>query len=396
MTSLKEAPAQGSQQAGGVAALFGRTRGQTSLRPYTLLVIVILSWVVLNVLTGGIFLSQRNLGLLALQTSITAMAAISAVMLMVTANFDLSTGSAVALVGVVVAYITVVLHLDSSVAILAAIAVGMVMGAWQGLWVRIGVPSFIVTLAGQLYFRGISLAVTKGETIGPVPSGMTSFATGYLAPELSIALIAIGVGAFIVFQLAAANHASRLGLLTAPRIAAFRASVPALLFAVPAIWIASSQGIPYLILLLSVLLLIAEVIMRRTAFGAHLYAIGGNPEAARLTGINIGRTVFRDFLLAGFMYGVIGVALTARLGGAVAGSAGLSLEFDAITAAVVGGTSLFGGRGTIMGALLGSLLVGGLANGMSLLNVPIYYQQITKGVVLLLVVAADFIGRHND
>ena len=111
------------------------------------------------------------------------MAAISAVMLIVTANFDLSTGSAVALVGVVVAYLTVVLHLDTSVAILAAIAVGLAMGAWQGFWVTVvGVPSFIVTLAGQLYFRGISLAATKGETIGPVPIDMTQFATGYLAP----------------------------------------------------------------------------------------------------------------------------------------------------------------------------------------------------------------------
>ncbi len=185
------------------------------------------------------------------------------------------------------------------------------------------------------------------------------------------------------------------GLVTTPWTKALRASVPAILVAIPAIWVSSLNGIPYLILLLAVLLVVAEVVMRRTAFGARLYAIGGNPEAARLAGINSGRTIFWDFLLAGFMYGVIGVALTARINGAVAGAPG-SCSVRSHYAAVVGGTSLFGGRGTIIGALLGSLLVGGLANGMSLLNVPLFYQQITKGVVLLLVVAADFVGRRND
>ena len=150
-----------------------------------------------------------------------------------------------------------------------------------------------------------------------------------------------------------------------------------------------------MVLLVAFSTLGAEFVMRRTRFGARLYAIGGNPEAARLSGIEVGRTIFWNFVIAGLFYGITGVALTARVSGAIGGTAGLFLELDAIAAAIIGGTSLAGGRGRILGRSLGALLMGSLNNGMSLMNVPTFYQNTARGAVLLLAVALDQLSRRR-
>ncbi len=375
---------------------FVSLRQQVALRNYTLLAVVVVTWIVFQVLTNGIFLTQRNLTLLALQTTITALAAISAVMLIVTRNFDLSVGSAVALVGVVVAWLTVRLDVDPLLAVPIAILVGIAMGAWNGWWVtRVGVPSFIVTLAGLLVFRGVSLIITNSATISPVPKSMTGFATGFLPSALSIALVCVLFGGYAVFLVADSRRAQAFGLIrdVGPRVT--RLLIPAGIGAVIAIYVSSTNGLPLLVLLLGACVLAAEILMRRTRYGARLYAIGGNPEAARLAGVHVGRAIFWDFVIAGFAYGITGVALTARVSGAVSGSAGLFLELDAITAAIIGGTSLAGGRGTILGALLGAALMGSLNNGMSLLNVGTPYQDTARGLVLLAAVAIDVVGRRR-
>src|SRR6478672_1559742 len=174
-----------------------RLAQSSALRDSMLLLVLAAVWLFFFLATDGTFLTQRNLVLLALQTSIVSLAAISAVMLIVTRNFDLSVGSAVALVGVVVAVLTVKHGVGTVPAVAAGIAAGLVMGAWQGLWVtRLGVSSFIVTLAGMLYFRGISMIATNGETVAPVPESLTDLATGFLAPLPSAALV---IGVFLVF-----------------------------------------------------------------------------------------------------------------------------------------------------------------------------------------------------
>jgi ABC-type xylose transport system permease subunit len=367
-----------------------------ALRDSTLLLVVAAIWIFFQVATEGTFLTQRNLVLLALQTSIVSLAAISAVMLIVTRNFDLSVGSAVALVGVVVAVLTVKHDVHPALAVVAALAVGVAMGAWQGLWVtKMGVSSFIVTLAGMLYFRGISMIATDGSTIAPLPDSLADLATGFLGPAPAIAVIVGAVAVLAAFKVAGARHARELGVVAQVGPAVARALAPFLVGAAAFTWLASKQGIPYLVLLVAGVATAAEIVMRRTPFGLKLYAIGGNPEAARLSGIPIARVVFIDFLIAGLAYGVTGLALTARVGGAVAGSAGLFLELDAISAAIIGGTSLTGGRGRVFGALVGALLMGSLNNGMSLMNVPTFYQETARGVVLLLAVAADQLRRRR-
>ena len=191
------------------------------------------------------------------------------------------------------------------------------------------------------------------------------------------------------------RRARELGVIERLEPALARAVIPAVVAALVALFVVSWQGIPYLVLLVACCAIAAETVMQRTRYGAQLYAIGGNPEAARLSGINIRRAILYNFVIAGFFYGVTGVALTARVGGAVAGSAGLFLELDAIAAAIIGGTALTGGRGRVFGALVGALLMGSLNNGMSLMNVAPFYQDTARGAVLLLAVALDHLSRRR-
>lgn len=374
-----------------------RLLSNRSLRDSTLLLVLAAIWLFFYFATNGTFLTQRNLILLALQTAIVGLAAISAVMLIVTRNFDLSVGSAVALIGVVVALLTVKFNVDPIIAVLVCIGVGLLMGAWQGWWVtRMKVSSFIVTLAGMLYFRGISMIATNGATVAPLPPALKQIATGFLPPDVSIVLIVAAFGLFAAFNIFELRRGLALGIVKNPKGELVRAQLPALVAATAAIWLASSKGVPYLIVLVAVCAIAADVLMRRTRFGVQLYAIGGNPEAARLSGINVDRMIFINFLIAGLGYAITGVALTARVSGAIAGSAGLFLELDAIAAAIIGGTSLSGGRGRVFGALVGALLMGSLNNGMSLMNVPTFYQDTARGIVLLLAVAIDQLSRRRS
>ena len=369
---------------------------RSALRDSMLLVVLAAVWAFFYFATDGIFLTQRNLVLLALQTAIVSLAAISAVMLIVTRNFDLSVGSAVALVGVVLALLTVRHDVNPVVAVIISIIAGVLMGAWQGWWVtKLGVSSFIVTLAGMLYFRGVSMIATNGATVAPLPKPLTGFATGFLPASASIVAVIAALGFYAAFRLVEFRRARSLNVIEKLGPVLLRALAPPVVATVVAVWIVSWQGIPYIVLLVAISMIGAEFLMRRTRFGARLYAIGGNPEAARLSGINVQGTIFWNFVIAGFFYGVTGVALTARVSGAIGGTAGLFLELDAIAAAIIGGTSLAGGRGRVLGALLGALLMGSLNNGMSLMNVPTFYQNTARGVVLLLAVALDQLSRRR-
>jgi D-xylose transport system permease protein len=388
-TELKSTTA--SRRAFSTSALRATIRAP---RDSMLLLVLAAVWLFFYFATNGTFLTQRNLLLLALQTSIVSLATINAVMLIVTRNFDLSVGSAVALVGVILALMTVKFGFSLVIGVFAAIAGGLIMGAWQGLWVaRIGVSSFIVTLAGMLYFRGLSMIATNGATVAPLPDSLTDLATGFLPRAPSTAVIIVAFSGYLLFRLQELLQARSLGLGPRLEVDFARIAAPAILAALLCLWLASRQGIPYLVLLVAICATAAELVMRRTRFGARLYAIGGNPEAARLSGIDLKRVIFWNFVIAGFGYGVTGVALTARVSGAIGGTAGLFLELDAIAAAIIGGTSLSGGRGRVVGALLGALLMGSLNNGMSLMNVPIFYQNTARGVVLLLAVAIDHLNR---
>ena len=272
---------------GGGLRVLRRLLGRDALRDSTLLFVIAAIWLVFQVTTDGTFLTQRNLVLLALQTSIVSLAAISAVMLIVTRNFDLSVGSAVALVGVVIAVLTVKHDVHPVVAVGAGLGVGVAMGAWQGLWVtRLGVSSFIVTLAGMLYFRGLSMIATDGATVAPLPDALADLATGLpAAGARDRAGSPSRWRSWRVFQVAGARRAHALGRAGRRRPGRRARAAPFLLGGAAFAWLASSKGIPYLVLVVAAAAVAAEIVMRRTTFGVKLYAIGGNPEAARLSGI---------------------------------------------------------------------------------------------------------------
>jgi D-xylose transport system permease protein len=240
------------------------------------------------------------------------------------------------------------------------------------------------------------MIVTNGATIASLPRPLTRFATAFLPAFPSILLVIATALIFLAARWLEIRRAYGLGVIANPQAHFIRTAIPVSIAAFAALFVVSWQGIPYLVLLVVFCALAAELVMRRTRYGAQLYAIGGNPEAARLAGINIKKAIFWNFVIAGLAYGITGIALTARVGGAVAGSAGLFLELDAIAAAIIGGTALSGGRGRVLGALLGALLMGSLNNGMSLMNVAPFFQDTARGVVLLLAVALDHLSRTRS
>ena len=374
-----------------------RVLANRSLRDSTLLIVLAGIWIFFYFATNGTFLTQRNLILLALQTAIVALAAISAVMLIVTRNFDLSVGSAVALIGVIVALLTVRYDVDPGLAVIICLMCGGADGRMAGL-----VGDAHEGLVLHRHARRHALLPRHfddrderrdGRSVAAEPQAGCD---GFLPPVPSIAVILAALGLFAVLRTLELRRGVSLGVVKNFNADLLRALLPSVVAAIAAIWLASSKGIPYLIVLVAACAIAADILMRRTRFGAQLYAIGGNPEAARLSGINVDRVIFINFAIAGLAYGITGVALTARVSGAIAGSAGLFLELDAIAAAIIGGTALNGGRGRVFGAMVGALLMGSLNNGMSLMNVPTFYQDTARGVVLLLAVALDQLSRRKS
>ena len=345
--------------------------------------------VIFHIQSDGVFFTSRNLSLLLRQAAAVAVLAAGVSMLMVMAEIDLSIGSAVFLTGVVAAKLQVDAGVPTLVAVLAAIGAGCVLGAWQGFWVvRLAVPSFIVTLAGLLAFRGAGLMWTDAATISPLDQSYVSLSESFIAPGVSyiILLALLVVGAGLMLRRTRADRAEGIPVRFEAVVVRLVAAAVFFLFLA---WIAGGfLGVPTALVWVGVLGLALWVLMTKTTFGRNAYLIGSNREAARLSGINVPRQVFIGFVIMGFIYGVGGVLMTARLGSSTPGL-GQNFELDAIAAAVIGGTSLAGGIGTIPGALAGALLLATIRNGMSLLNFSSFAQLVVMGFVLLLALAVD-------
>ena len=365
-------------------------------RPYTMLIVLVLLGLAFQVLTEGLFLTPRNLSNLARQASLTAILSAGMVAVIVAGHIDLSAGSAVGLVTVAAAWLQVELGQGAIVAVLVALAVGLAMGAWQGAWIAYGrVPSFVVTLAGLLIFRGVALVITEGLTLSPLDPAFVELGQGFLSPEASLVL-AVVVACLAVTGLVVARRQRLRHDLPVGSPRAFAIRVIALLALIAAVaasaWL--YRGIPYPVLVMIVVGVVLALMMRRTTFGRRLYAIGGNADAARLSGIDVRRHTFLVFLLMGLLYGIVGILLAARLDSGPP-NAGVFMELDAIAAAVIGGTSLLGGIGTVEGALVGAFLMTSIANGMSLLNVLTWWQQIVTGLLLMGAVLIDIHSKRR-
>ena len=381
----------------GVAATFGRRFGQVfSGRVISMLIVFILLCVFFHIASDGIFFQSRNLSLLLRQASIVAVVAAGVSILMVMGEIDLSIGSSVFLCSVIAATLQYNYGINPWLTIGVTVMAGIVMGGTQGaLVVGLGVPSFIVTLAGLLAFRGIGFYATDAATIGPVSDAFSEVSEGFIPPVGAYAVLAA------LFVLAGVYLVRRERRHTAEGEAFDRTKVAIWLLALAVVlgllaWIFGGfLGIPNALVWMAICGICLWVLMTRSKFGRNAYLIGSNREAAALAGIRIYRQILAGFLIMGALYGIAGVLITARLGAATP-STGTYMELDAIAGAVIGGTSLRGGVGTVIGAIVGSILLATIDNGMSIMNVSSFVQLIVKGIVLVLALSIDaYMIRHR-
>ena len=347
-----------------------------------------------HVSTHGIFFSPRNLSLLFRQGSIAAVVASGVSILIIMGEIDLSIGSAVYLCSVIAASLQANLGVTTLPTVIVTVLAGVLMAAWQGFWVvMVAVPSFVVTLSGLLAFRGIGYYVSDARTIAPVSKSFSFLSEGFIPPTASyivlFVLYAMAAAALIWRQLRGLQEEDATKLIVRLTILV----VSGLMLT----WIFGGYlGIPSALLWVAATGILLTILMERTKFGRNTYLIGSNREAALLAGIPIARHLFLGFLLMGALYGVAGVLITSRLGAATP-SSGLFLELDAISGAVIGGTSLRGGVGSAGGAMVGALLLTTIDNGMSLLNVSSFIQLVVKGLVLLAALSIDsYMIRHRQ
>jgi D-xylose transport system permease protein len=373
------------------------------LRAYTMLGALLVIWLVFHYATDQIFLSPRNFSNLMRQASVTGVLAVGMLMVIVAGQIDLSVGSLVGLAGGAAAIMQGWYGWGLAPSLAAGIAVGVCIGALHGtLTAYLNIPAFIVTLGGLLAWRGVILGWSKGETIPIGVAGFKMIGQDYVAPVVGWALAAIAVAALAWTTLRRGQARRRYGLgasslaTTALRIIIPSAVVVAFVWMMNSYEIAPGRfaGIPIPVFILLAVALAGAFLTQNTTFGRYLYAIGGNPDAARLSGISLRKHILAVFCLMGALSGVAAIILTARVGSG-SPDAGVLLELDAIAACVIGGTSLMGGRGTVFGAILGALIMASLDNGMSLKNVEPYTQQIVKGAILVAAVGLDMAGRRR-
>ncbi|AIR05438.1 MULTISPECIES: xylose ABC transporter permease XylH [Cedecea] len=340
--------------------------------------------------TEGAYLSARNVSNLLRQTAITGILAVGMVFVIISAEIDLSVGSMMGLLGGVAAIFDVWLGWPLPLTIVVTLALGLVLGAWNGWWVAYRkVPSFIVTLAGMLAFRGILIGITNGTTVSPTSSAMSQIGQSYLSGGIGFTVGVLGLMAFIAWQWRLRIRRQALGLAAPASGGVVGRQAITAVVVLGAIWLLNDyRGVPTPVLLLALLLLAGMFMATRTAFGRRIYAIGGNIDAARLSGINVERTKLAVFAINGLMVAIAGLILSSRLG-AGSPSAGNIAELDAIAACVIGGTSLAGGIGSVAGAVMGAFIMASLDNGMSMMDVPTFWQYIVKGAILLLAVWMD-------
>ncbi|HYC93368.1 MAG TPA: sugar ABC transporter permease [Thermoanaerobaculia bacterium] len=371
----------------------------TALRAYTMFFALVVIWMffqyktVSDLYPYGLFLHPLNFANLLKQMSVTGVLAVGMLMVIVARQIDLSIGSLLGLAGGVAAMAQ---ELGLVPSLFAAIVIGLAVGALQGSLVAWGnIPAFIVTLGGLLTWRGVILYLSKGETIPIRLPVFRSIGVSLVHPAVGLALAAVAIAAIVWVTLRRNATRRRHGLAPSSAAATLARIVLPSALAVLFVYHMNLQGgVPLPVLVLLVVALLGAFVTRSTTFGRYLYAIGSNPEAARLSGISIGRHILGAFCFLGAMVGVAAILHTGRVGSS-SPDAGSLMELDAIAACVIGGTSLMGGRGTVAGALLGALIMASLDNGMSLLSVENATQYIIKGAVLVAAVGFDMAGRRK-
>ena len=344
------------------------------------------------------FLTARNLSNLVLQISVSGTIAIGVVLVLLLGEIDLSVGSVAGATAAVLGVLVVDDNWPWWAGALAMLAVGALIGAFQGVWFAIlRVPSFVVTLAGLLIWLGVQLHVLgDAGTLNVFDSHITAIASTFLPHAWGWTLAVAALIGYAGRRLLEDTRRRRAGMAaqSLPVLFVQTAAIAVLLLGAVAV-LNSAYGVPTAGVLLFALVAFFDWLARRTTFGRHIYAVGGYAEAARRAGINVARIRICVFALAGTLAAVGGLISTARLQAASTQTGGGTLLLESIAAAVIGGTSLFGGRGSVWAALLGALVIGSVSNGLDLVGQPADVKYMVEGAILLLAVTIDAYSRRR-
>lgn len=376
-----------------------------NFRQYGILGALAIIVILFQILTEGRLLMPGNVNNLIQQNAYVLILAVGMVIVIIAGHIDLSVGSVVAMVGAVAAISMDQWGLPWWAAVVLSLAVGALVGAWQGFWVAfVGIPAFIVTLAGMLLFRGLTLVFLTGGTISGLPDSFTAIGAGWLPSVFGESggrdVLTMVLGVLAVAALASQLWKSRSALrkLGLPRESTTAFSIKLGVSTIAILWFAwilsDYSGTPIILIILAAIVLAYSFILNRTVFGRHVYAMGGNRFAAMMSGVKTKWVDFYILVNMGMLAGLAGVVSTARAGGAVA-SAGQNYELDAIAAVFIGGAAVQGGVGTVVGAVIGGLVMGVLNMGLSILSVDAAWQMAIKGLVLLLAVAFDIFNKKR-
>lgn len=374
------------------------------LREYGMLITLVAIMGFFQYMTDGTLMEPLNLTNLLLQNSYIVIMALGMLLVIVAGHIDLSVGSVSGFIGALAAVLMVQHGWHFVPATLVCLLCGGLIGGLQGWFVAFSrIPSFIVTLAGMLVFKGLALALLAGQSVGPFPEAFQRLSSGFI-PDLfsmqglkvtSLLLGTAGAAALVVAGIRARANRVRHGVQVEP--AAFfiaRNAVFAALLVYFSYLLASYKGLPNVLIVMALLIVLFDFVASRTTIGRRIYAMGGNEKAAKLSGIKTERLSFYAFVNMGVLAALAGLVFAARLNTATP-KAGLGFELDVIAACFIGGASASGGVGKVMGAVIGAFIMGVMNNGMSILGIGIDYQQVIKGVVLLAAVLVDVYHKNK-
>ncbi len=386
-------------------ALLGRLL-KDNIRQYGMFMALIIIMIFFYIMTNGVSVRPLNINNIILQNAHIIVLAVGMLFVIVTGNIDLSVGSVAAFVGAMAAIFMRRLGIPWQVATMMALMIGILAGMWNGFWIAfIKIPAFIVTLGGMLIFRGLTLLVLGGQTIGPLSGGFNRISSGFIPDFLSgngtdMHLITIVAGLLAsVFVIYSTIMKRKKRLKYEFEVIPVWVSVIVTTLILIGInlltfTLASHRGLPNVSIILFIVILVYVFISKKTKIGRHVYAVGGNKHAAELSGVNTKKTLFLAYTNMGMLAAISGIIYAARLNAATP-KAGELFELDAIGSVFIGGASMAGGVGTVMGAVIGALVMGVINNGMSLLGLGIDWQQVVKGLVLLLAVWFDVATKNK-
>jgi putative multiple sugar transport system permease protein len=378
---------------------------KSNIRQYGMLIALIAIMLLFQVLTDGILLKPLNITNLVLQNSYILIMSIGMLLVIVAGHIDLSVGSIAAFVGATAAVMIVDYQIGVAATIFVSLALGLLIGAWQGFWVAyVKIPSFIVTLAGMLVFRGLTLVMLQGASVGPFPKAFQMISSGFIpdvfgGEETHLTTMVIAIlfsAALIFFDIRARRKKREYGFEVAP-LAVFifkNAGITAAILFICSL-LASYKGLPNVLVILFALTVIYAFITTQTVVGRRIYALGGNLKAAKLSGVKTERLTMLTFANLGLLSALAGLVFAARLNVATP-KAGTGMELDVIAACFIGGASATGGIGTVIGAIIGALVMGVMNNGMSIMGIGIDWQQAIKGMVLLFAVFFDVYNKSKN